>query len=57
MTWRTQLTHEETKSLASAESIIEQSEHGALILNAQDEIRKLKHIGQRRARAKRKAAE
>ena len=54
MTWRTQLTHEEAKSLASAESIIEQAEHGALILNAQDEIRKLKHIGQRGARAKRK---
>ena len=54
MTWRTQLTHEETKSLASAESIILEAEHGALILTAQDEVKRLKHIGQRRARAKRK---
>lgn len=41
MTWRTQLTHEETKSLASAESIILEAEHGALILTAQDETQEI----------------
>lgn len=54
MTWRTHLTPDEQKSLSASEAILEDCEHGALVLNAHDEIRKLKHVCQRRARAKRK---